>query len=260
MSSTHAGVMLAGETNAGLVRRGNEDNFCVISPRAGKPAFAVIADGVGGHTNGALASYICCRDLASAFLKAEPESLASPLVAAEFFRGVVKQVNAKIFRFNLSRRLARPMGTTLVGVLVYPDMVVMVNVGDSRCYSWEAGAGLRQRSTDHNLRTELRREIRRRIKVDVAVAGNIICRAVGPRSELKLELKLLPRSPDSRWLLCSDGVYREIADGDLSRFVAAAATPREAVGAIMREALLRGARDNLTAVGIFPENSGEKER
>lgn len=103
-----AGVIMAGESNLGLHRKRNEDNFCCYAPPGRKCALAVVADGVGGHANGAVASLICCRDLAEAFRRmAEPEENL-PDAAAVFLRDKIRKINRKVFSRNYFEQVIRP--------------------------------------------------------------------------------------------------------------------------------------------------------
>ena len=106
---------------------------------------------------------------------------------------------------------------------------------------------------DHTLSAEYIREYGRDLSVHSVAYGGMIARAVGPRSELELEVRHFPRGPESRYLLCSDGVYRCIPAERMTEELKKAATPREAVGGLMRAALLGGGRDNITAVVAFQD-------
>ena len=123
---------VAGESHQGLYRRKNEDNFCVIYSRYRRCVFAVVADGIGGHSRGEVASYICCRELADAFLKQEKKIL-TPADAQEFLKKELEQINYSIYQRNrVNRNMGRPMGTTVNSVLFLEDYAVMANAGDSR--------------------------------------------------------------------------------------------------------------------------------
>ncbi len=86
---------------------------------------------------------------------------------------------------------------------------------------------------------------------------NLIARAVGPRADLEPELHSLPRRPESRYLLCSDGASGCVSAEELAYVMRTAPTPRAAVNCVMRRALLAGARDNITVIVVFP--APEKE-
>ena len=251
--SNRAGIAIAGESNSGLVRKHNEDSFCVINRPDRDAALAVVADGVGGHCHGEIASLICCRDLARGFLEASAGNLDSPYAADKFLRDSMREINRKIFQRNYCEQQARPMASTLIAVIFFRDALVMGAAGDSRLYELDADRQLRQLSVDHTLSAEYIREYGRDLSGHSVAYGGMIARAVGPRSELELEVRHFPRGPESRYLLCSDGVYRCILAERMTEELKKAATPREAVGGLMRAALLGGGRDNITAVVAFPD-------
>ncbi len=251
--SNRAGIAIAGESNSGLVRKHNEDSFCVICRPDRDAVLAVVADGVGGHCHGEIASLICCRDLARGFLDASAGNPDSPYAADKFLRDSMREINRKIFQRNYCEQQARPMASTLIAVIFFRDTLVMGAAGDSRLYELDAGRRLRQLSVDHTLSAEYIREYGRDLSGRNVAYGGMIARAVGPRSELELEVRHFPRGSGSRYLLCSDGVYRCVPAERMAEELGKAATPRAAVDGLMRAALLGGGRDNITAVVAFPE-------
>ncbi len=259
MRSNRAGIRLAAESTAGLVRKYNEDCFVCSVPPESRSALAVIADGIGGHINGGTASLICCRDLARAF---ESRSRNFPETAEEaeiFLTETVLAVNEKLFRRNRSEQLDRPMGSTVIAVIFTPDELYTAHAGDSRACELSASGEFRQLTCDHTCRAEYLRTHGGPPPDERKIAPNVISRAVGPRHDLEVEFHRFSRAADSRYLLCSDGITCELSDGQLAGFLTRADTPRQAVNAIMRAALLAGGRDNATAVVGFPaEDAMEK--
>ena len=142
------GITIAGESNPGLVRRHNEDNFVIVALPERSSILAVVADGVGGHSNGGMASLICCRDLAQHFRKLpKTESLREDSAAA-FLRNTIRKVNRKIFDRNYFEKVRRPMSTTIVAAVFLPETVLLASAGDSRMYEFHPADGLVQLSTD----------------------------------------------------------------------------------------------------------------
>ena len=145
------GITIAGESNPGLVRRHNEDNFVIVALPERSSILAVVADGVGGHSNGGMASLICCRDLADAYFSIPDEELSTPLQAEKFLRDEIRVINRKIFERNYFEELRRPMGSTILAVLFLQDSLVMASAGDTRLYELPPDRPLRQLSVDHTL-------------------------------------------------------------------------------------------------------------
>ncbi|MBS1370724.1 MAG: serine/threonine-protein phosphatase [Lentisphaeria bacterium] len=247
-----AGVIMAGESNLGLHRKRNEDNFCCYVPPGRDNALAVVADGVGGHSNGAVASLICCRDLAEAF-RCLPAGRPMPVEStAAFLRDTIREINKKVFDRNFFEQVRRPMSSTIVAAVFLRETVLLASAGDSRMYEYHPSDGLVQLSTDHSFSAEFARE-HGFLPPGSETMKNLIARAVGPRSELEPELHALPRRKESRYLLCSDGASGCVPAETLCSIMAESATPRQAVDRIMRRVLLTGARDNITAIAVFPD-------
>ena len=252
-----AGIIMAGESNLGLHRKRNEDNFCCYAPPERDYALAIVADGVGGHSNGAMASLICCRDIAENFRKLpKTESLREDSAAA-FLRNTIRKVNRKIFDRNYFEKVRRPMSTTIVAAVFLPETVLLASAGDSRMYEFHPADGLVQLSTDHAFSAEFARE-HGFLPPGLATMKNLIARAIGPRAELEPELHVLQRRPESRYLLCSDGASGTLSGETLRTIMEEAPTPRKAVDRILRDVLRAGARDNITAIAVFPDESAEE--
>jgi len=242
----------AGETGPGLLRKKNEDSFCLVRSRCGRKLFAVVADGIGGNGRGEIASYICSSQLAGAFLDEEPR-LETPEAAADFLRRTLERVNRNIWQRNSIGRYLRPMGTTVNCCVFLPRGLAMANAGDSRMYECLPGAGVRVISSDHSFEN-----IRCTLGVDgrCTVPDNAIYRAAGVRRNFEFELATFPRIPGAKYLLCSDGMYRNLSDELIQYSLRRAATPRDALDVFMRTSLIGGGADNITGIVVFV--SGEK--
>ena len=242
----------AGETGPGLRRKKNEDSFCLVRSRCGRKLFAVVADGIGGNGRGEIASYICCSQLAGAFLD-EEAYLDTPEAAADFLGRTLKRVNRNIWQRNCIGRYRRPMGTTVNCCVFLPRGLAMANAGDSRMYEYLPGADVRVVSSDHSFEN-----IRCTLGVDgrCVVPDNAIYRAAGVRRNFDFELATFPRVPGAKYLLCSDGMYRTLSDERIQDALCRAETPRNALNVFMRASLIGGGADNITGIVVFV--SGEK--
>ncbi len=247
-----AGVTMAAETNLGLRRSRNEDCFCCFVPPRRTSALAIVADGVGGHSNGAMASLICCRDLAEAYYKVGDDAIIRPPTASAFLYESIRQINRKMFGRNFFDRVPRPMSSTIIAALYLPETVIFASAGDSRLYEFHPDDGLVQLSSDHSFSAEYAKT-HGCPPPGAERMRNLIVRAVGPRSELEPEIHIMPRRIASRYMLCSDGVSGIVSAEEIAGIMADSATPRVAVDSILRQALLHGAHDNVTAVVVFPD-------
>ncbi len=239
------------ESNNGCVRERNEDNFCCAVLPAGY-LFAAVADGVGGHSGGDVASFLCCHRLLLDWKELVRDNPAPPdTVMPRFLVESIRGANSDIFRANFEQHKRMPMCTTVAAAVFTPQLVIAAHVGDSRLYC-SRGSEIMQLTVDHTLLNEMAERGALRPNTP-RPAANIISKAVGPQVRVKPEIHTYFRCPADRYLLCSDGLTSYWSDRELKQVLDAAATPREATGALIRETLRRGAADNVTVLCIFPE-------
>jgi len=207
-------------TDVGLVRAENEDSHTV-----GVPIFAV-ADGMGGHAGGALASQLAVAALQRSFDGVLPT--ADDVIVA------IDRGNRAILDSAAAGELAG-MGTTLVGLALVadgPDTYWFgFNVGDSRLYRF-AGGRCEQVSVDH------------------AESGHLLTRALGLAPSADVDCWLLLPVPGERFLLCSDGLHGELSHERIVSLLGRTREPAEAAEALVRAAIDAGGRDNVTAVVV----------
>lgn len=238
----------AGESHKGCVRLQNEDNFCFAVVPQGY-CLAAVADGVGGHTGGEIASYLCCHRLLLDWKDFFKKNAApSDAELAGFLDRVIKAANADIYSANLESRHFRPMCTTVAAAVFTPCMVLVAHVGDSRVYCCR-GKSCRQLTIDHTLLNEM---YEKGVTDSADLPGaHVISRALGGQNHIKVELHSYFHHPEDRYLICSDGLSGCWLDDEIASTLAEASTPRAASGTFVRETLRRGAIDNVTAVTIF---------
>lgn len=234
----HVAVGVA--TDVGRVRALNEDAFL-----AGERVW-VVADGMGGHAAGDVASRLAIESLAE--LEAVDE-LRPTLVNV-----AVARANAAIVRYGMVHPAARGLGTTVTGLAEVmvggsPHWAVF-NVGDSRVYRY-VGGELHRATVDHSEVEELLAE--GLITADQArehPARHLITRSVGMRPAPPVDLWVLAQTPGERFLLCSDGLTSELDDDRIAAVLAAHADATEAAEALVEAVLATPARDNVTVVVV----------
>lgn len=233
-------------TDRGLRREMNEDSFI-----AADPVFAV-ADGMGGHEAGEVASGICVRTLAGI-----PQLAGGGRDATA---GVVQQY---LFAADEGIREATGSraGTTLSGVVVVEQLGVpywlVLNIGDSRTYRLSHGT-LTQASVDHSEVQELV-DAGQITPAQAAVhpRRHVVTRALGTGDEAEADFWLLPIEDGDRMLVCSDGLNGELGDDQIARILKAEADPQAAVDELIQAALRSGGRDNVTAIVVDAATTGE---
>ena len=227
-----------GATHVGRVRAVNQDAYYL--PEAGE-SFAVVADGMGGHKAGEVASAMAVSEF-TRWLR------CAPVPTEETVNYAVHEANRIIHRTAQRETDKSNMGTTLVSVWVDDEQVIECNVGDSRAYLLRDGT-LTQISRDHSLVGELVEE--GKITKQEAMHHphkNYITRAIGTSSMVQPEIRTLDRKSGDVWLLCSDGMSNYIEDGELERILREQADRAKCVKKLIDLALERGGADNITVV------------
>lgn len=223
-------------TDRGRVRRLNEDSLLAYPP------VFVVADGMGGHHAGDVASRIAVEELAT--LAGRPE------VAADDVHVAVQRIAHRL-RETVGERTA---GTTLAGVGVAShnkgSYWLVFNIGDSRVYRWAAGL-LTQISVDHSVVQELvdRGELAPH-EAGAHPDRHVITRAIGTGPDPEPDYWLIPAAPGDRILVCTDGLTSELDDRRLAKVLGAVADPQQAATELVEAAVLHGGRDNVTVVVV----------
>jgi serine/threonine protein phosphatase PrpC len=235
-------VVVAAATDIGQVRDGNEDTYV-----AEDPLFA-LADGMGGHRGGEVASRIAIETLERLFATGEgtlPE--------------LVREANRAVFERSMSDRAVSGMGTTLTVAVLEGDRVRLAHVGDSRAYLLRDGE-LRQVTEDHTLVQRMVTEGElTEVEAEVHPHRNILIRVVGVEPNVDVdELEMTPR-PGDRLLLCSDGLHDMLSNQHIARILTAERDPDTAVRRLIADANAAGGVDNITAILLDFHNGGGAE-
>ncbi len=245
----------AGLTDVGLQRPHNEDAFLVLD----EERLTCVADGMGGHASGEVASRIAVEELAEFFRLTGRDEEATwpfreePSLAPEENRVLcaVRLANQRIVERAASDERLAGMGTTLVAAHLLParDEVIVAHVGDSRAYLWRRGA-LRQLTEDHSLLNDL---LRTRPLTPEEIAAfphkNVIVRALGMKDRVEVDLRRERLEPGDVLLLCCDGLTGMVTDAEIGELIRRhRADPRLAARALVDAANAAGGADNVTCV------------
>jgi protein phosphatase len=234
-------------THAGRVRPTNEDRRCA------EPPVFVVADGMGGHAAGEVASQLAVDEF---------RRLTAPL-GTDDVRVALTRANTAILESAQRSEAYRGMGTTLVALVMVNDSaaegraadsardrLLGVNLGDSRLYRCRAGR-LEQLSVDHSQAQEL-------VEAGVITAdergthpmSNVLTRALGHGPNPQADYWLLDPVPGDRFLLCSDGLSAELSDQRIRSAMAGSDGPDAVAAELVRLAVDAGGRDNVTTVVV----------
>ncbi|KRW61201.1 PP2C family protein-serine/threonine phosphatase [Pseudomonas sp. TTU2014-080ASC] len=240
MSAVSTRWRSAARSDTGKVRQRNEDAVLDLPERG----LWVVADGMGGHQNGALASRLIVETLA------EPSN-GNLQERLDELRQRLHTLN-RLFGQELTVTAENPdpvIGSTVVALLIEDNRAVCVWAGDSRCYLWR-NSRLYQLSRDHTLQQQLIDEQQLSPR-DAArhPSAQALTRAIGAAEELKLELLELDILPGDTFMLCSDGLWGSLSVDQLSAALNLP-SPQLTLHRLFEQVLDGPARDNLSAVVV----------
>jgi len=238
-------------TDTGRVREANEDAYLA------EPLVFAVADGMGGHQAGEVASAMAADVLR--------DRLATGAPSTEVMEAAVVEANAAIFQTARRNSAQMGMGTTLTALAVVPatdstpTQLALANVGDSRTYVLAHGH-LRRATIDHSYVQELLAT--GHITEDEArhhPRRNIVTRALGIEPSVRVDSWLLPLVRGERYILCSDGLVDEVDDDGIAAIARQHDDPQTAADQLVAAALANGGRDNVTVVVVDVLDGAEPE-
>ena len=230
-------------TDIGRKRKVNQDYvYASDLPVGNLPNLYIVADGMGGHKAGDLASSYAVQTIVESIEKSTETRPALILQKA------VRYANYRLFEKAAEREEYQGMGTTLVVLTVYGNEALAVNIGDSRLYEISGGE-IVQISEDHSLVAELVRKgelspVDARRHPD----KNFITRALGIQDEAQLDLFPFHVEPGDRYLLCSDGLSNMVEDTELCRIISQEKALSEIGAELILTANGNGGLDNIAVV------------
>lgn len=239
-------VAFASRTHVGCVRKNNQDAFGEFTdPERG--LLLVLADGMGGHQGGEVASRLAVDVLGATFRTATDEP--GPMLV----RGV-EAANLRIYGRALRDETLQGMGTTVVAFHLAKLGSFVAHVGDSRLYRLRAGK-LEQLTADHSLVGELERHgYLTAEEAAVHPRRNELMRSVGPAAEVEVDIAEIDFVPGDRLLLCSDGLCGYVSDEETARLLGEGSI-EEAAEALVEAANSAGGQDNVT-VQVVERSAG----
>ena len=222
-------------SDVGHVRKINEDAFL----DAREQSLWVVADGMGGHSRGDRASQVIVEKL-------------HDFVAAETAKASLDDLDGRLGeanRFCRESAEGKMMGSTVAALYLHGDRAHLMWAGDSRVYRVRSGAFV-QLTEDHSLVQELHRlgELTAE-EAENHPSSNVITRAVGVGDELELQHRQVDLEPGDRFLLCSDGLFKDVRAVEV-RDNLMRPSPRQALDALVALALRRGGTDNVTGIVV----------
>lgn len=237
-------------THVGRVRSANEDLYlvgnrigrdpieCWSGTLAGGHGWAVIADGMGGHEGGKIASRVVVEAIAGSIDRARDEADIT---------SIITNANRRLFEEMFSGEGRPGMGTTIVGVLYFDREALVFNVGDSRAYELRRGRML-QLSQDDTLNASLGRRGGRSHALTQSLGGTTKPLALRPH------IRRLPLEDHVGVLLCSDGLTDMVQEDEIGRVLSS--HPDDPAERLVAAAIDAGGKDNVTVIVIGPKTIG----
>lgn len=226
-------------SHVGKVRHINEDSCLSLS----EMGLWAVADGMGGHKAGDVASRIIISELS------QLADLGQQKALIEGVKARLLDANRKLLELSSRFYERRTMGSTVVVLLTWQDRGACLWVGDSRLYLLRQGQ-LQQLTHDHSYVQELVDwGLLEPGKAHSHPMGNVITRAIGHRDELEIDMIQFSLQPGDAFLLCSDGLSKLVSEVEMAILLSCGGC-QDTVRGLIDLALARGARDNVTAVVV----------
>jgi len=241
-------------TDVGLVRDHNEDSILVDQ----KSNMFIVADGMGGHEKGEIASQIVIDSFLEAYKTQQPvltmdesDTVVPSLGIDIKLNHCIKTATDKIYQYAQEKEIEGTIGTTVVGLKYESDIRAwaLFHLGDSRAYLYNQGS-LRQLTTDHSKHEEMKRNSASEEEIEKA-GKNVITKAVGNFNTFELDIQyVMPKIKDI-FLLCSDGVTDLCTNDELLRLIIQYKNNLDLLCTQIKNLVYtRGAKDNLSVIVI----------
>ena len=228
------------KTDIGLKRDNNEDSFFVDKQQG----LFIVADGMGGHAAGEIASQIAVESVRCSLQVTDGKP---PL---EQLKQAIEEANLAVADAANSNIAHKGMGTTLTVLLLSQQQAHLAHVGDSRVYRLH-DKQLEQLSEDHSLSAEqLRQGLISIEEAQRSHFGNILLQAIGISAEINICLKHLPLAVGESYLLCSDGLSNMLADTEIEKILNQPGKLDNRCNQLIDDAIAAGGKDNITAIMV----------
>ncbi|ACC98480.1 Protein serine/threonine phosphatase [Elusimicrobium minutum Pei191] len=248
-------LKLTAYSDIGKIREKNEDMVFISSDLG----FAAVADGMGGHSAGEVASNVAISSFVDTLNKINENRISLPkdflpdlskierkmLMAADY-------ANYTVYKMAQDNQMYRTMGTTLSCVLIDSDNAYIVHIGDTRVYLYRAGA-FSQVTTDHSLAAEhVKRGILTKNQAEKSAVQNVLTRAMGIKKDVEFDILQFKIAPGDILFLCSDGVNKGLTDEEIKQFISKSGKTSitKICKAIVKKSNEKDGKDNVSAAMI----------
>ncbi len=248
-------IQICSDTHPGLERSNNEDSVAFDA----ECGLCILADGMGGHNAGEIAS-----GMATAFLKSEMRRVLSqsgkPMEPDDIIHAIsdsVAMANQAIFTMSSTNPQYKGMGTTLVLGVFHDDTLVLGHIGDSRCYLWREGHFL-QITKDHSV---LQEQIDAGLDIATQdIVPNLLTRGLGTESFVETEINLHTVAPGDLYLMCSDGLSDMVNEVQIAAVLMTSNPIEVKAKQLIAAANAAGGKDNISVVLAQAGNTAQKPK
>lgn len=243
-------------TNRGKVRQINEDSCGVFYNKYGQ-LLAVVADGMGGHLAGDVASNMTTSQLQT-YWEASEEIQTSE-AAEQWLKEHITKVNSNLYNHSLENAECKGMGTTVVAAICTDLFSTTAHIGDSRCYILNAN-GFQQITEDHSLVNELVRSGHiSKEDAEHHPRKNVVLRALGTETNVEIDIKTIILEDGDYLLICSDGLSNKVSELELKEVLENDESLKEKGEKLIQLANDYGGEDNITLVLVNFSSESEGE-
>ncbi len=250
-------VASSGISNVGLKRGGNEDCFS----KEDALGLYVVADGMGGHQAGEVASQIAVDLINKSFRRwveqkaYEDELFGFPdnsvTIQGNYLLSSIRIANRVVYEMALEHERYQGMGTTVATLFVTSSLIIAANVGDSRIYMVRDGH-IERLSKDHTIVAEqVEMGVMTEEEASSAPLKHVLTRNLGSAENVQAEIFEIEPSNNDRFILCSDGLTDLVSDREILEMAQGEDDPGNLCNQLVEKVLKRGAHDNTTVVSVF---------
>lgn len=235
------------ESDIGLKRAVNEDRVAFFE-RLDHFKLAILADGMGGHNAGDVASEMAVKEMGQCFLQEDYQSFTSPHAKQSWLKQAVETLNENIYEYSLSHVDCKGMGTTFIAIIIDDLECTVVHVGDSRVYHFFED-GVEQITRDHSYVNVL--VDNGEISEEEALTHpkkNLILKALGTEATIEPDFFEVQLTPKSYLLVCSDGLSNKLTIGEISSILTLNLSLKERGQKLVQLANDSGGEDNISLV------------
>jgi serine/threonine protein phosphatase PrpC len=240
-------MKFAAITDKGMIRPNNEDNYQIISGYGNKPSFFIIADGMGGHSSGEIASKIAV-DIAENHIKNADNKLNNEEEIIELINTIIIDADIEIQNSSSKGQNTKGMGTTFIIMIIVNNMAYIGHIGDSRVYIISNRA-INRITTDHSFVEELLKSgtITKK-QADNHPKRNLITRALGHIEDEKADVYKVLLEKNDVLLMCTDGLTNKVTEEEILKETLKNKIPYDICRNLVDKANERGGEDNITVI------------